>query len=276
MAAEKIKPKDHLYRYHQKHLYKHSIPRRILFYLLSFLILIITIELISSGFHPQIASEWHAIFYQVPLTTVLVDGLFSFTRLLIAYIAVVIVTFFALVIINSHSNIENFLVPIFDILQSVPVLAFFPLIIIAFARLHLPELAAQIVLFVAMLWPLLFGAIGGLHQIPEEILEAASVYQATGIKKFTKIIIPGIVPNIVTGSILSWGSAWNVIIISEFINYGTIHIRLPGLGNLLSSSAGNNNGTFIVSLIILVLIITIVNRVVWNPLLNFSERFKFE
>ena len=67
-----------------------------------------------------------------------------------------------------------------------------------------------------------------------------------------------------------------MIIISEYINYGNIQISLPGLGNLLSVSAGYNIGLFVASLLVLVALILIVDRLVWHRLTEYGERFKFE
>ncbi|GAC1412582.1 MAG: hypothetical protein NVSMB66_1950 [Candidatus Doudnabacteria bacterium] len=166
--------------------------------------------------------------------------------------------------------------PIFDILQSVPILAFFPLIIVIFAKFNLPEVAAQVVLIIASFWAVLFGAIGGWHQIPQDILDAAKIYNARGLKLFYKVVLPAIFPALITGSILTFGQSWNVIIISEYINYGDIQIRLPGLGSLLSSSAGKDSGVFIASLIFLVLMIFLIDRLVWYRLVEYAKKYKFE
>ena len=263
-------------RYRQHHLWQQSIPKRVAFWIITIFLLAITVSLVSTEFHSILPPSVATVFQRITLLQLVSYGLYTFIRLISAYILGLIATFIVLFAVSIHEKIEALIMPVLDILQSVPVLAFFPLIIVAFANLHLPELSAQIVLFVAMAWSVMFGALGGFHQIPEDIFEAAKMYDAKGLKKFTKVIFPAIFPNLVTGSILSFGAGWNVIIISEYINYGNIQIRLPGLGFLLSSSAGRDTGVFIVALLMLILIITIVNRLVWHKLLAYSERFKFE
>lgn len=251
------------------------LPQRLFFIGFSILVLVIFVLLISAAVKIH-APDFGTIFQRVSIIQLLLFTLYTLLRLLASYILVLVVTFMTLIAFLSHRKLEYFLLPVFDILQSVPVLAFFPLIIIVFAQLHLPELAAQIVLITAMLWPVLFGAIGGVNQIPEDILDAAQIYGANGWKKFRYVIFPAIFPALVTGSIISIGSGWNVIIISEYINYGNIQIRLPGLGNLISSTAGKDTGVFILSIVTLVLTIIVINRLVWHRLLAYAEKFKFE
>jgi len=248
----------------------------VLFWVVTAILLTFTVTLVSTQFQSIIPESIDTVFQRLRPAQLGLYALFTFTRLLVAYGFGLIATAVVLWLVSIHEKIESALLPILDILQSVPVLAFFPLIIVAFANLHLPELSAQIVLFMAMTWSVMFGALGGLHQIPEDIFEAAEIYGAKGFRKFTKVILPAIFPNLVTGSLISFGAGWNVIIISEYINYGRVQIRLPGLGNLLSSSAGSDTGIFIVSLLTLILIITLVNRLVWHRLVAYSEKFKFE
>lgn len=266
----------HSHRNKPHHLWQHSVPTRAAFWIITLTFLVIVVSLVSTQFRSAIPESFGSVFQRITLKRLGAYALFSFARLLAAYIFGLLATGIVLWIISIHEKVENALLPVLDILQSVPVLAFFPLIIVAFADLHLPELSALIVLFMAMTWSVMFGAIGGLHQIPEDIFEAAEIYGAKGWQKFTKIIFPAIFPSLVTGSILSFGAGWNVIIISEYINYGQVQIRLPGLGNLLSASAGRDSAVFALSLIVLVLLITLINRLVWHRLVAYSEKFKFE
>lgn len=265
-----------MFRHTKYHLRKHSFTSRVFYYVFSFLIIATLAIYLESGFKSLDFSKLFLIFSTVSFSKVILYAFFTFLRLCVAYLISLFLALLVVFVITRHKKVENFLVPIFDILQSVPVLAFFPLIIVVFAQLHMPEFAAQLVLIIAMFWSILFGALGGLHLIPEEIFDAARIYNATGIRMFFKVIVPAIFPQLVTGSILSFGEGWNVIIISEYINYGNIQISLPGLGNLLSVSAGHNTQLFVASLLVLVALILVVDRLVWHRLTEYSERFKFE
>ncbi len=265
-----------LYRHQKHHLRKQPLHKRMVYFVLSLIILIIVVTLISSGFESFLPHKLFTVFQRISPGTLLLYTLLTTARVFIAYFIGLLLTLLIVYFIFRHPKFENFIVPIFDILQSVPVLAFFPLIIVTFARFHMPEIAAQVVLVIAAFWSVLFGALGGLHQIPKDIMDAAKIYNAKGLKLFTHVIFPAMLPSIVTGSIISFGESWNVIIISEYINYGSTRIALPGLGNLLSSSAGVDNGIFLAALICLVLVILLMDRFVWHKLTMYSEKFKFE
>ncbi len=260
----------------QRHLHKHPVYIRVVYYIF----IISVIGLIATIFETQFTAffpyEVLSSFDRIPLSHFFLYALFTVVRLTIAFSVSLSIAFIIVRLAMSNKNIENYLMPVFDILQSIPVLAFFPFIIIVFARLQMPEIAAQIVLWVAMLWPLLFGAIGGIHQIPEDILYAADIYGAKGGDKFFKVILPAIFPALVTGAVLSFGSGWNVIIISEFINYGRTQISLHGLGNIMGTSAGNDIGVFLIALIIMISIIVLMNRLIWKRLSDYSARYKFD
>ncbi|MDB4940169.1 MAG: putative transporter permease protein [Candidatus Doudnabacteria bacterium] len=267
---------QHHFRHEQHHLNKKPLHKKVLYYLLAIMIIIAISTLLATNFQSVYPQTLIDFYQRISVVQILLYGLFTLTRVTIAYTIGLFMTMIFLFLIIKFRRIENFIMPVFDILQSVPVLAFFPLIIVTFANLHMPELAAQIVLIVACFWSVFFGAIGGFHQIPQDILDAAKIYNAKGPKLFFKVILPAIFPALVTGSILSFGASWNVIIISEYINYGNISIRLPGLGNLLSSSAGRDTGVFIASLLMLVIIIFTLDRLVWHPLTEHSQKYKFE
>lgn len=275
IKADNISLMQH-FRHDQRHLNKKTLPAKTFYYTISIVLLIVTVLILEREFKAATIAEILTVFQRITVSKLLLYTFYTVMRAVVAYFVGLVLTIVILFLIVQHKKTENFLMPIFDILQSVPVLAFFPLIIITFATLHMPEAAAQIVLIVAMFWSVLFGAIGGYHQIPQEILDAAKIFNAGRLKLFTKVIMPAIFPSLVTGSIISFGAGWNVIIISEYINYGHTSIRLPGIGFLLSSSAGNDTGVFVAALIALVAVIFIIDRFVWRPLIVYSEKFKFE
>ena len=173
------------------------------------------------------------------------------------------------------------MLPISDIIQSVPVLAFFPVIVIAFIRLHAIEGAVIFILFMAMLWNLVFSMIGGLKTIPEDILSAAKIFGLKGFKKLWYITIPSIFPYIITGSLLAWAQGWSLLIVAEalhsYIPGGNLNQDPLGLGSLLVNAFYNGqNAVFIASLTVMIILITLINFFVWQKLLHMAERYKFD
>lgn len=217
---------------------------------------------------------------QISVGELLTNSGYTMLRLLAAYLIGLILAIILALVATSNRVVGGFLLPVFDVLQSVPVLAFFPIAIVAFSKAGIPEAGAIFVLVMNMTWSILFSMVGAIHAIPEDIRYAADNFGATGWKFIPNVILPASFPALVTGSILGWGQSWNIIIVAEFINYGTLRQILPGLGSTLdqaaaSASAGDTT-LFIVALLVLVALVIILNRLVWQPLINYSERFKFD
>jgi NitT/TauT family transport system permease protein len=205
----------------------------------------------------------------------------TFFRLLIAYLCALVLSIPLALLVESSPLAERILLPVFDIAQSVPALAFFPLIIVLFIHVGFIEGAAVFIIFISMLWNIVFSLVGGLKVIPSDIKDAAKVFDIKGLSYLRRIIIPGIIPYIVTGSLLAWAQGWNIIIVAEvlhtYIPGGTANQDLFGIGNVLvKAAATGENGTFIIAILVMIAAIALINFFVWQKLLHYAERYKFE
>ena len=176
---------------------------------------------------------------------------------------------------------ERIFLPLFDIIQSIPVLAFFPVIILIFVRSNFLDGAAIFIFFLSMLWNIIFSVVGGLHVIPNDIKEAAQIFDIKGWRELRKITIPAVIPYIITGSLLAWAQGWNIIIVAEvlhtYIYQGTSAQDLFGIGSILvNSSANGEQQMFLLAIIAMIILIGILNLFVWQKLLQYSEKFKFQ
>jgi len=132
-----------------------------------------------------------------------------------------------------------------------------------------------------MLWNIIFSVVGGLHVIPTDIKQAAQIFQITGWRQMKNIIIPAVVPYIITGSLLAWAQGWNIIIVAEvlhtYIYQGTSAQDLFGIGSILvNSSASGERDLFLLAIIVMVIFIGLLNILIWQKLLQYSEKFKFQ
>jgi NitT/TauT family transport system permease protein len=207
--------------------------------------------------------------------------LYTCMRLLIAYACALIVAIPLALLAVTNSVAEAILLPIFDILESIPVLAFFPVLILVFVRFNFLNGAAIFILFLAMLWNIVFTVVGGLKIIPRDITYAARVFGLHGSVYFRRVILPAVVPQIVTGSILAVAQGWNLIIVAEVLHVylpnGTANQDLVGIGSILVRSAANGQTTvFASTLTIMILTIALLNFFVWQKLLHYAQRYKFE
>lgn len=264
---------------HQLHYYNlASQKNRLLALFISAATLTLVVVFFRSSFGFQIPSGQSLT--QISVGDLLVSAGYTLLRLTLAYVISLILAIILALIATSHKTLESVLLPVLDVLQSVPALAFFPIAIVAFAKAGGPEAGAIFVLVVGMMWAIVFNMIGAIHAIPVDIRYVAANYGATGWKFIPSVLLPASFPALVTGSLLAWGQAWNIIIVAEFINFGTIRQILPGLGSTLdqaATSAGEGNTTlFIAALLVLIVLVITLNKLIWHPLLNLSERFKFD
>jgi len=199
----------------------------------------------------------------------------------LAFIVSLIVALPMAMLIASTPRLQSVLLPIADILQSVPALAFFPVVVAFFVARNAFELAVVFVIFLSMLWNIVFPVIGGLQTIPDDIKSAATVFNVHGWRRFLYVTVPAIFPFIVTGSLLAWAQGWTIVIVAEvlhtYIPNGTASQDLLGLGSLLvDSNAQAKSGVFLASLTAMILLVTVLNLAVWQPLLRLSQRFRFD
>lgn len=205
----------------------------------------------------------------------------TFARLFIAYVCALAFSIPLALLVEWNGLAERLLLPVFDVAQSVPVLAFFPLIILVFIHAGFLEGAAVFIIFITMVWTIVFSLVGGLKVIPSDIKSAAKVFDIKGFDYLKRILIPAIIPYLVTGSLLTWAQGWNIIIVAEvlhtYIPGGNASQDLFGIGNVLvKAAASGQNGTFIVAILVMVAAIALINFFVWQKLLHYAERYKFE
>jgi NitT/TauT family transport system permease protein len=201
--------------------------------------------------------------------------------MLLAYIVSLVIAVPLALLIASTAQLQQILLPVADILQSVPVLAFFPVVLVFFTAYHAFELAAVFVIFVSMVWNIVFPVIGGLQTIPDDISSAAIVFNVHGFQKFRYITLPAILPFVITGSLLAWAQGWTIVIVAEvlhtYIPHGTAAQDLLGLGSLLvDSNAQGQTSLFVATLAVMILLVAFMNLLVWQPLLHFAHRFRFD
>jgi len=200
---------------------------------------------------------------------------------LISYVFALVLSVPIALLITKSERTERILLPISDIIQSVPVLAFFPVVVLVFIKLNVTEGAVIFILFMAMLWNLVFSMIGGLKTIPKDILDAAKIFDIKGFAKLRYVTIPAIFPYIITGSLLAWAQGWSLLIVAEalhsYIPNGMVGNDPLGLGSLLVNSFyQGQNSVFLGALITMIILITLINFFVWQKLLHLAERFKFD
>lgn len=240
-------------------------------------LLIVALMYAAFTFYPYLAPSGE----NVSFGTIMIAALYTCARLLVAYVLAVLVAVPLALLVTSNKMLEEILLPVFDILESVPILALFPVIIMLFIQFNFLNGAAIFILFLSMLWNIVFTLVGGLKIIPRDIIDAARIFGLSGFNFIRRVILPAIFPQLVTGSILAVAQGWNLIIVAEvlhtYIPGGTSAQDLFGVGSLLVAAAAHaQNGVFLGCVFVMVVLIALLNFFVWQKLLHFAQRFRFE
>ncbi len=174
------------------------------------------------------------------------------------------------------------MMPAIDVAQSVPVIGFFPAAIYFFVALAHGsrfgvEMAAVFLIFTSQAWNMAIGVFESVRTLPNDSLEALSAFGATGWLRLKRLLLPACVPKLVYNSILSWVAGWYYLIACEIIAVGPAHYELPGLGSFLMKSADKGRtGELIAGLLTLLAIIILMDGIVWQPLSEWAEKFRYE
>jgi len=245
---------------------------------------------------------FYVIFGQFPTVAIIQQGLssppagelvnipililFTMGRLTVAYVISLVVAIGMGVLAAEHKRFAAVFYPIYDVGQGVPILALFPVISLGLTgALNNPRVALEItciiILVLDMIWYMFLNIVSAVKNIPTEISEIGQIFGFRGLKRIVHLIIPSILPSIVTGSILSWGTGWNTIIFAEYLpstGEGTVPVSVPGLGSLLDK-AGYEFGNTVVLIIVLAVVAAIVlsmEAFVWRRLLRKYEKYHVE
>jgi len=206
----------------------------------------------------------------------------STMRMAIAYILSLVFSIAYARIAVANRRAERVMIPILDILQSVPILSFLPGVVLALVALfpHSQiglELAAIVLIFTSQAWNLAFSFHQSLTTIPKELSDAATIYRLNFWQRFTRLELPfGTIP-LVWNSMMSWAGGWFFLMAAEQLTLGKQSFQLPGLGSYLQVAANaGNTGALLLGLGTLIVVIVLMDRFVWRPLIAWSDRFKVE
>lgn len=180
----------------------------------------------------------------------------------------------------SSRAAERFLIPLLDILQSVPILAFMPGVVLGLTAL-VPgrqlglELAAIVLIFTSQAWNITFSFYQSLGSIPKELREVADIHHLRFWHRFTRLELPAGAVGLIWNSMLSWAGGWFFLMASEQFTLGDKDFRLPGLGSYLQEAANQGDVWHLLAgLLALVAIIVLMNQLLWHPLTVWAERFR--
>jgi NitT/TauT family transport system permease protein len=174
------------------------------------------------------------------------------------------------------------LIPILDILQSVPILGFLTFTVVFFMNLFPGkvmglELAAIFAIFTSQAWNMAFSLYQSLKTIPADLEEAAVSFHLTGWQKFWRLEVPFAVPGLVWNTMMSMSGGWFFVTASEAISVGDNTWKLPGIGSYVALALEQKNLAAIAYAIVAMLLVIIAyDQLLFRPLVAWSAKFRFE
>lgn len=203
-------------------------------------------------------------------------------RMVSAYLLSLIFTLvYAYTAYNSRVA-EMILLPLLDILQSIPVLSFLPGVVLALIALFPGqrigvELASILLIFTGMTWNMTFSFYQSLCGIPRELKEAASIYRLNLWQRFWTLELPAGAIGLVWNSVMSVAGGWFFLMAIESFTLGNKNFNLPGLGSFLATAASKGDfGAIAWGLATLIGVIVVIDFFIWRPLIAWAEKFKME
>ncbi|MBI3270868.1 MAG: ABC transporter permease subunit [Planctomycetes bacterium] len=234
-----------------------------------------------------VACRWFADYtpaVEIRLSPLALPGyaLLSLSRALVSYVICIgfaLLTAYA----SAHSaRVERILIPLLDVGQSLPILAFMPGFVLALIALFPHsnvglELTSVLMLFTCQAWNLCFGFYYSLRAVPHELREVADVYRAGRWRTFRCLELPSGVLPLVWNSVLSVAGGWFFLEVCENFKLGSRHFRLPGLGAYLGEAERRKDvAAVLLAIGAMGLIVLALDLLLWRPLIVWAQRFKLE
>lgn len=193
-------------------------------------------------------------------------------RMLSAYILSLGVAYSVGYIMARNRLFEKFLMPFIDILQSVPILTFFPVALYVFIQLAPttlgPEIAVVFLIFTSMVWNLIFAVYESLLDLPLYLKDVSKMFGMNRFAKLFRIYIPLTLREIIPNSMVSWANGWYFLIATEIIVIGSQRYELKGIGSYLMNEAiAEHFGNVLVGIAAVTGLILFMNLFIWKPIL---------
>ena len=203
-------------------------------------------------------------------------------RMLIAMVLSLLFTFTYATLAAKNKRAERLLIPLLDILQSVPILGFISITVVFFmalapGRVLGAEFAAIFAIFTSQAWNMAFSFYQSLRTVPTELVEASRNFRLGPWMSFWRIDVPFAMPQLIWNMMLSMSGSWFFVVASEAISVGNTTITLPGVGSYIAVAIEHRDlaavGYAIVTMLIVILI---YDQVLFRPLVAWADRFRFE
>ena len=207
---------------------------------------------------------------------------YSLLRMMLAYVLSLAFTLIYGRIAATNRRAEVVMVPLLDILQSIPILSFLPAVtlalVAAFPHSNIGlELASVILIFTSQAWNMTFSFYHSERTLPTDLQEVSTVTRLRPWRRFLVLELPSSMIGLIWNSMMSWAGGWFFLMASEQLTIGSRSFQLPGLGSYLQAAANaGNTGAILLGLAALVALIVLLDLLFWRPLVAWADKFKVE
>jgi len=177
---------------------------------------------------------------------------------------------------------ERVLIPLLDILQSVPVLGFLSVTVTAFIALFRGSLlgleaASIFAIFTGQAWNMTFSFYQSLRSVPGELDEMATLYRLSLWERFTRLELPAAAIGLVWNGMMSFGGGWFFLAASESISVLNRQYTLPGLGSYVAAAVQAKDLRALGwAIAVMILLVVLIDQLFWKPLVTLADRYKLE
>ncbi len=201
------------------------------------------------------------------------------------FIALALSTFFTFIYGYAAARsrrAERLLVPLLDILQSIPVLGFLSVTVTAFIALFRGSLlgleaASVFAIFTGQAWNMTFSLYQSLRSLPSELDEMATLYRLSKWERFTRLELPASAIGLVWNGMMSFGGGWFFLAASEAISVLNRQYTLPGIGSYVAAAvAARDLRALAWAIATMVILILLIDQFFWKPLVTVADRYKLE
>jgi len=210
------------------------------------------------------------------------DTLRTVMRMLAALLASLIFTFTYATLAAKSRRAEMILIPILDVLQSVPILGYLSFTVVFFVSLFPgnalgPELAAIFAVFTSQAWNMAFSFYQSLRTIPSDLDEASRSFRASAWQRFWRLEVPFAMPALIWNMMMSMSGGWFFVVAAEAISVGDVQITLPGIGSYVARAIEQRDlaavGWAILAMTIAILL---YDQLLFRPLVAWADKFRVE
>jgi len=203
-------------------------------------------------------------------------------RMLIAMVLSLFFTFTYATLAAKSRSAERLLVPLLDILQSVPILGFISVTVVFFmslapGRVLGAEFASIFAIFTSQAWNMAFSFYQSLRTVPGELEEAARNFGLGAWMRFWRLDVPFAVPQLIWNMMMSMSGSWFFVVASEAISVGNTTVTLPGIGSYIALAIEHRDLYAVCwAIATMLVVILIYDQVLFRPLVAWADRFRFE